>query len=263
MEKIFLEKIGKSFLKKLDYFGGISGLFFYSLWEMLTGDRRGNRIVTQIVKKQLLFTGYNALPIISIISLLLGVVIIIQSVTQLMQIGAEDMIGKILIITMLREFGPILTAIIIIGRSGTAIATEIGNMMVAHEIEALESMGIDTLKFIVFPRLIGAIVSTVCLTIYFATVGIIGGFLIASFQLTIPFSRFFTILFSNMQITDLIVAILKSAVFGAVISIVSVYHGFKIKLSSTEVPQATTKAVVNALIFVFVSNGIITVLFYI
>lgn len=263
MKESFIEKIGKKFVQKLDYFGGISGLFFYSIWGMLTGDRRGNKIVKQIVKKQILFTGYDALPIISIISLLLGVVIIIQAVTQLMQIGAENMIGKILIITMLREFGPILTAIIIIGRSGTAIATEIGNMMVAHEVEALESMGIDTLKYIMFPRLVGAVVSTISLTIYFATVGIIGGFLIASFQLTIPFSRFFTILFSNMTITDLIVAILKSATFGAIIACISVYHGFKIRLSSTEVPQATTKAVVNALIFVFLFNGIITVLFYI
>ncbi len=257
------ERTGKNVVKKLDAFAGVSGLIFYSIWEMVGRDRRGNRFIRDIVKKQIYFTGYQALGIISIIALLLGVVIIIQSVTQLMQFGAEDMVGKILIITMLREFGPILTAIIIIGRSGTAITTEIGNMMVAHEVEALESMGIDTLKYIMFPRLIGVVVATICLTIYFAVVGIIGGFFVASLQLTIPFSRFFHIIFSNMQISDIAVALIKATFFGAIIAAISVYHGFKIKLSSTEVPQATTKAVVNELIYIFLFNGIITILFYI
>ncbi|MBN1897169.1 MAG: ABC transporter permease [Spirochaetes bacterium] len=263
MSTEFLSKIGKSFLKKLDYFGGVCGLFVYAIWETLAGSRKGRKIIRQIIKNQILFTGYNALPIISIISLLLGIVIIVQSVTQLIQIGAENLIGQILIITMVRELGPILTAIIITGRSGTAIATEIGNMMVSHEVEALEAMGIDTLKYIMFPRLIGSIISTICLTIYFATVGIIGGFFVASFQLNIPLHRFFAFLFSAMTMTDLIVSILKSSVFGAIIATISVYHGFKIRLSSTEVPMATTRAVVNSLIYVFTFNGIITILFYI
>lgn len=262
MIKDFIDRKGRNFLDKLNYFTGTSSLFIYSLISIFRRDKYCKKIIRDIIKKQIFFTGYNALAIISIISLSLGVVIIIQSITVLTQFGAEDMIGKILNIVILRELGPILTAIIIIGRSGTAIATEIGNMMVSHEIEAIESMGIDPLKYIVFPRIIGGMVSMTCLTIYFSLMGIIGGVLVASLILNISFNKFFQIIFSNMEITDLLISFLKSVVFGAIIATVAVYHGFKIRLSSTEVPRAVTKSVVNSLIFTFVFNGMVTLLFY-
>lgn len=263
MIKKFIVNRGRKFLNKLDYFGGISSLFVFSIWETIRGDKRGNKLVKDIIKKQIFFTGYNALTIISVISLSLGVVIIIQAVTVLSKLGAVDMIGQILNIVILRELGPILTAIIIIGRSGTAIATEIGNMKVSHEIEAIESMGIDPLKFIVFPRIIGGMIAMTCLTIYFSAIGIFGGMLIACVILKIPFVRFTQIIFSNMVISDLLISFLKSVVFGGIIATIAVYHGFKIQMSSTEVPQAVTKSVVNSLIYIFIFNGIVTVLFYI
>ncbi len=257
-----LGTIGHKFLALLDYFGGVSSLMVYSIIETLFGDKRGNRVVKDVLKKQILFTGYDALPIIGIIALSLGAVVIIQTVTALTKIGAEDLIGKILIIVIMREFGPILTAIIVIGRSGTAIATEIGNMMVNNEIEAIEVMGLDPLKFIVFPRIVGGMISVMALTVYFSLIGILGGFLVASFVLTIPFSKFFSIIFSNMNFLDVLILLIKSTVFGAIISTISVYHGFKIELSYTEVPQAVTRAVVSSLVFTFIFNGIVTALFY-
>ncbi|MBU1076784.1 MAG: ABC transporter permease [Spirochaetes bacterium] len=262
MIKNFIVQMGRSFLNKLDYFGGISSLFVYSIIETIRGDKYGNKLVKDIIKKQIFFTGYNALTIISVISLSLGVVIIVQATTVLSQLGAEEMIGKILNIVILRELGPILTAIIIIGRSGTAIATEIGNMKVSHEIEAIESMGIDPLKFIVFPRIIGGMIAMTCLTIYFSAIGIFGGILVGGFIMHVPLSKFFQIIISNMAITDLMISFLKSIVFGAIIATIGVYHGFKIMMSPTEVPQAVTKSVVNALIYTFIFNGIVTMLFY-
>lgn len=262
MIKRFIDKTSRNLLDKLDYFGGISGLFIYSLKTLFSRDRSAKKLIRDIIKKQIYFTGYNALAIISIISLSLGVVIVIQAGTALTQLGAGEMLGKILNIVILRELGPILTAIIIIGRSGTAIATEIGNMMVSHEIEAIESMGIDPLRYIVFPRIIGGMVSMTCLTIYFSLMGIIGGLLVGSLVLNIPFSKFFYTIFSYMAISDLLISFLKSIVFGAIIATISVYHGFKIQLSSTEVPRAVTRAVVNSLIYTFVFNGIVTLLFY-
>ncbi len=260
------EKIGRNFLKQLDYLGGISALFTLSFIEIikarLKGDRAGRNLIKDIIKKQILFTGYDALPIISVIALSLGFIIIVQSVTQLMNFGAVTMIGSILNTVILRELGPILTAIIIIGRSGTAIATEIGNMKVNHEIDALESMGIDTMRFVIYPRIVGGMVSVTALTIYFSFVGLVGGFLVASFSLTIPFTRFFSIIFSTMEINDILIALIKSVVFGAIISTLSIYYGFKVNMSSTEVPQAVTKAVVSSLIFTFVFDGIVTAMFY-
>ncbi len=263
MIKNLFISIGKKFLKKLDYFGGLTSLFVFSIVATWRSDKRGKALVRDIIKKQIFFTGYNALTIISVISLSLGVVIIIQAIPLLAQVGAEDVIGRILNIVILRELGPILTAIIIIGRSGTAIATEIGNMMVSHEIEAIESMGIDPLKFIVFPRIVGGMVAMTCLTIYFSLMGIFGGLVVGSLVSNINFSRFFQIIFSSMEITDLLIAFLKSIVFGAIIATTAVYHGFKVQLSATAVPQAVTNSVVSALIYTFIFNGIVSVLFYI
>lgn len=255
-------RIGKNFLEKIDYLAGITGLFFYSFVQFFLRDKKGKALTFDILKKQIFFTGYNALLIISVISLLLGLVVVLETVVALSQLGIESMIGKILNIIMLRELGPILTAIIILGRSGTAIATEIGNMTVSHEIEAIESMGIDPLRFIVYPRILGGIIAMLCLSIYFSAVGILSGFITAGFFLKIPFSRFFGYIFSNILVTDILISLLKSISFGAIISTVSIYHGFKINVSSTEVPQAVTKSVVNSLIFIFIFNGFITALFY-
>jgi len=262
MKNLF-EKAGKNFIKQIDYMGGVAGLVVFSIIERLFGERRGNKVVNQILIKQIFFTGWEALFIITIIAILLGLVITIQTTSQLTKFGAENLIGKILIITLVRELGPILTAIIIVGRSGTAIATEIGNMTVAHEIEALESMGIDTLKYIMFPRLIGVTIATIGLTVYFAAFGILGGIILTSLQLSIPLSKFFNILFSNLKLLDILILILKSAIFGAIIATIPVYHGFKIRMSSTEVPQAATKSVVRTLIYIFIFNSIITAIFYI
>ncbi|MDD5067339.1 MAG: ABC transporter permease, partial [bacterium] len=135
-------------------------------------------------------------------------------------------------------------------------------MTVSHEIEAIESMGIDPLKYIVFPRIAGGMIAMTCLTVYFSAVGILGGFLVGSLFINIQFSRFFEILWSSIQMTDVLLALLKSILFGAVISTVSIYYGFKINLSSTEVPQAVTRAVVSSLIYIFIIDGIITALFY-
>ena len=261
MKKGFISSIGKNVLTKFDYFGGLASLFVFSIVETFRSDNRGKKLIKDIIKKQIFFTGYTALTIISVISLSLGVVIIIQAGTALSQIGAGDMLGKILNIVILRELGPILTAIIIIGRSGTAIATEIGNMMVSHEIEAIESMGIDPLKYIVFPRIVGGMVATTCLTIYFALMGIFGGLVVGSIVSDINFGRFFVIIFKNMEITDLMISFIKSIVFGAIIAATAVYYGFKVQLSSTAVPQAVTKSVVSSLIYTFVFNAIVSILF--
>ncbi|MDD5067582.1 MAG: ABC transporter permease, partial [bacterium] len=122
MKKSIFENLGRKMLIRIDYLGGVAALFTYSLLETLRSDKRGNKLTRDILVKQIFFTGYNAFPIISIIALLLGVVVIIQMVTALSQFGIEEMIGTIRNIVILRELGPILTAIIILGRSDPAIA---------------------------------------------------------------------------------------------------------------------------------------------
>ncbi len=262
-----------SMLRLFDYLGnkviswgkylvGISALLYRSLKAFFTSQKEGQKVVTDVIFRQILFTGVEALPVISFVALLLGVIVIVQSIAQFTKFGAEDYLGQVLVMVIIRELGPLLTAIIVIGRSATAIAIELGNMIVDHEMEALKVMGVDPLRFIVAPRLIGVIITVICLTIYFCLVALIGGFIVSRFVLVLPFGVFIETLLSAITLNDIFVCLLKSAIFGLLIALICIFHGLSVKVSSTEVPQVTTKAVVSSIFFCFTLNSVITVLFY-
>jgi len=222
----------------------------------------GYRINLNVLFKQVLFTGVDALPLIAIVALAIGGISIIQSLTFLPRFGGESFIGTILLTVIVRELGPLLTGFIVIGRSGTAITTEIGNMVVSHEIEALESMGIDPIRYIVLPRIFGMTASLVSLNIYFDIFAIIGGYLVSKLVLVTSFIPFLQRLLESVVLSDLTVSLLKGFIFGILISLTSTYRGFSVKTSSTEVPQMTTKGVVNAITALFLADGIITFIYY-
>ena len=257
-----LSNIGHRLLGTANYFFELSTLFSSSIISFFSSTRSEQRVSFQVMLRQILFTGVEALPAIGTIALLLGVVIIIQSVTQLPRIGGEEYVGKILVMVILRELGPLMTAFLVIGRSGTAISTEIGNMVVSHEIEALKVMGIDTRRFIVAPRILGVTTAVICLSLYFDLIALVGGFIVAKLTLVTSFSSFARILSVSITGSDLITSLLKSLFFGNIIALVCIYQGFTVKISPTEVPQATTRAVVQSLFFVFLANSLLTLLFY-
>lgn len=220
------------------------------------------RTSVRIVFKQILFTGVQALPVISLVSLAIGAIAIIQSLTILPRFGGASFIGSILVTVIVRELGPMLTAFIVIGRSGTAITTEIGNMMVSHEIEALESMGIDPIRYIVIPRLLGVTASMVALNVYFALFSIIGGFLVSKLVLVTSFSIFTDRILDTMLASDIVMSLSKGVIFGILVSLICTFQGFLVRGSSTEVPQMTTRAVVNAITALVLADGVITFIYY-
>jgi phospholipid/cholesterol/gamma-HCH transport system permease protein len=222
----------------------------------------GYRTNLNVLFKQVLFTGVDALPLIAIVALAIGGISIIQSLTFLPRFGGESFIGNILITVIVRELGPLLTGFIVIGRSGTAITTEIGNMVVSHEIEALESMGIDPVRYIVLPRIFGMTASLVSLNIYFDIFAILGGFFVSKLVLVTSFIPFLHRLLESVVLSDLTISLLKGFIFGILISLTSSYRGFSVKTSSTEVPQMTTKGVVNSITALFLADGLITFIYY-
>ncbi|HAM38970.1 MAG: hypothetical protein A2474_05930 [Elusimicrobia bacterium RIFOXYC2_FULL_34_12] len=265
---ISIYRLFKTFFTKrifsiFNSFEDVRYLFFFSVKSFFKREEKGSSIINKIIKNQIYFTGVQSFFLVSVVSLMLGAVVVVQSVTQLSKINAEAYIGKILLLVIVRELGPIFTALIVIGRSASAIATEIGNMSIAKEIEALDSLGVDPLRYILIPRLWGVTVSLVLLTVYFNVIGISGGFLAAKLTLSSSFSVLFNNLMNTITSIDVVVAFLKSLGFGIIIAIISVYEGFKVRISLTEVPQAATKAVVNSLLYSFFFNSILTVLFYI
>ena len=259
----FLESIGRWVRGKVMVFSNLSTLFYMAFRELIAERKKGFSLVLEITLRQVYFTAVQALKVVAVISLALGTVIIVQIGTQLSFLGGGiEFIVPILVLVLFREVGPLLTAIIVIGRSGTAIATELGNIVIAHELEAIEVMGINPIYFIVTPRIIGVTVAVVCLTIIFITIGLLGGFWVSKLILPITFPAFLRELEVALTANDLLFAFLKSLIFGLLIALTCTYYGLTVRYSLIEVPQAATRGVVSAMLLCFGTNALLTMLFY-
>ncbi len=256
----FFAGILNSFKQKFKYYGGLAALIFYSTSNYFL-DKRGRARINRIIILQIYFTGNQALKIISLVALSLGIVTVIQSYYILSNYGVLKQVGDILNIVIIRELGPIFTAFIILSRSATAIAAEIGTMMVNDEINALEMLGINALKFIVFPRIAGMVIASVLLTIYFNAISLIGGFIVGNIIGGISFDTFLNFVINSITLLDLLTSIIKSAIFGLFISSIAIYHGFQ-AFTSTQIPQVTTRSVVSSIFALFFIDILMTLVFY-
>jgi phospholipid/cholesterol/gamma-HCH transport system permease protein len=258
-----LESIGRWVRGKVTVFLNLSTLLYMAFKELLAERKKGFSLVFEITLRQIYFTGVQALKVVTVIALALGTVVIVQIGTQLSFIGGGiEFIVPILVLVLFRELGPLLTAIIVVGRSGTAIATELGNLVIAHELEAIQVMGINPVYFIVTPRIVGVSIAVICLTAIFITVGLLGGFWVSKLILPITFQAFLRELEIALSAGDLLLAFLKSLIFGLLIALTCTYYGLTVRYSSIEVPQAATRGVVSAMLFCFATNALLTVLFY-
>ncbi|MGQ0812480.1 MAG: MlaE family ABC transporter permease [Nitrospiraceae bacterium] len=257
-----IEWCGQKVIDTVTYVTALVSLSTEAALQLLRRPTAGRREAVQIITRQILFTGVDALPVTSAIALMLGIIIITQAGTQLPQLGAGSLVGSIIVIAVIRELGPLVTALIVVGRSGTAIATELGNMSVGREVVALELMGIPISRFVIMPRMVGLIVSMVCLTLYFDAVAVLGGFLIAKTKLTIPFDAFVEGVTRALSLPDILLTAVKPFVFGLAVAAVCCHHGLSVRGSYTEVPQQTTKATINSITLCLILDVIITVPVY-
>jgi phospholipid/cholesterol/gamma-HCH transport system permease protein len=255
-------RLGSWFKTKVKNFLYASGFLLTLLRESVFFIKR-RQVGFRVLVMQILFTAVEALGIISLISLSLGAVIIIQGITILPKFGQGNLIYTILIIVITRELGPILTAFIIIARSGTAIATELGNMVVSHQIEAYLSVGINPFSYLLVPRFLGAIFSMMLLTVYFNLFGLFGSYVVTQFVQPIQFLEYFRSLLSTMEVVDIISSLIKSIVFGIIIGFIATYQGFQVQVASTEIPQIAIKAVGQGFVLCILANALITMIYYI
>lgn len=256
----FFERIGKRVFSSVEGFLYAMGYFFRvareSVFFLL--HRKSRRVLTF----QILFTAVEALPVIAVLSLGLGAIIIVQGVALLPQFGQGELVYAILITVITRELGPILTAFIVTARSGTAISTELGNMVVSHEIEAYVSSGIDPISYLAVPRFLGVVFSMVLLNLYFNIFGLLGSFAVTSLITTVGFRFYVSNLLNTLIPADIVVSLAKSIASGAIISIVATYYGFKVQVSSTEVPVMAIKSVGRGFILIILANVFLTVMYY-
>ncbi len=258
----FIDQMGQKLNGTVEYTIKVLLMIYLSFRATFLDQAQGMRTIIGVVSAQIYFTGWQAMPLISILALATGSITILQSHTQLSLLGGSMMIGNLLIVIMVREIGPLLTAMVVVARSGSAVATEVGNMRANREIEALESLGINPLSFIVFPRIVGGIISLICLSFYFVLIALNGGFLLTRIINEMPLSFYLNSLVQALTIEDMFLFLIKTGFSGLIIFSISSYQGLQVKRSHHEVPQVTTKAVVDSIILVTLFNMSVTAVFY-
>lgn len=251
-------------------FGRILSLLWAVSTCLFRGRRATWRSLREIFVQQLYFTGVEAVPIVVGLATLLGGVTIVQAATVLPRIGTSDFLGDVMVLVILRELAPLFTGFLVAGRTGSALATYLGTMKVNYEVDALESMGIDPVRFLVLPAVLGSIAAMVCLSLLFTGVAILGGYAAALglakmfpavLGLDMPFLVFLSRTIGALAFLDLIVIVLKPIVFGLVVALLACHNGLSLGISLHEVPQGTRRAVVQAFVAVVLIDGMFAALF--
>jgi len=259
-EASWVERIGRRAISSLSETWSLFGTLKDAVASDFAPGVAAKRLVHSIMLTQVMFTGVQALSLVSAIALLIGASIIIQ--TNMMMPADGELIGRVLVAVVLRELAPLITAIVVAGRSGTAIATELGNMKVNSEVLALSSLGVDPLRYVVLPRMVGCVVSVVALMIYFSIVSLSAAFAIGVLASGASLSSFQQGVSGSVMPHDLALFFAKGLGLGTIVGWLSCHFGLQVNSSPTEVPQQASRAVVMSLLGCVVYNTALTAGFY-
>jgi len=214
----------------------------------------------RLVLLQMVEIGVNTVPLVAIMAFFTGMVIAVQTGYQAVRFHLEGMVGPIVGLSLTRELGPVMTGVIVAGRVGAAIAAQVGTMKVTEQIDALETLATDPVEYLVMPRFIAAIIMLPILTVCADVVGITGGLIIAVTQLGRDANLFLTVTFRQMEVSDVMSGLIKSAFFGMIVAIIGCYQGLTTTGGAEGVGKSTTRAVVLSLMLILVSDFFLTVL---
>ena len=255
-------RIGRGTLGGLAYVGGLARLGARAAYFTFVAPFRGRPLRWQRVVHQAMAVGVEALPILSLITFFVGVILALQGAYELRKFGALHYVSSAVAISMTRELGPLMTAIVVIGRSGSAFAAEIGTMKVTEEIDALETMALDPAQFLVTPKFLAMVVMLPCLTSWADLMGILGGSLFGVTNAGFTFPSYLRASLDALYLRDITTGLIKSVVFGMTITAVGCHEGFSTGAGAEEVGRATTAAVVVSIFLVIVVDLVFTGLFY-
>lgn len=245
----YTETTGVAILRSFRILQELLAFAMIALGVTATRFNAGRPVVRPLLYQQIWACGVRLLPMIGLLAFALGLVIIGQTVALLTQVGAQEYIGLVMVTVVFRELGPLLTAIIVLARAGTATVVELGTVRALGEVEALESLGIDPIHYLVMPRLIALSVSVFCLTTYAVLIAIGSGWLFAFLQdVPLTIGAYFAQIGDALHWQDFLLLALKTIFFGIVIAVVNCYHGLARPLKVEEVSHVTTRAVVESVI---------------
>ena len=228
---------------------------------MATGIAHPARLRWRPVMFNIRSAGFDALPIVGLLSFLLGIVVAYQGADQLRQYGANIFVADLVGLSMLREFAPLITAIIIAGRSGSAYAAQIGTMAVTEEIDAMRTIGIEPLELLVLPKILALVIVMPLLTVFSDVLGVFGGMLMAQAQLGVSFNEFLDRFVKAVSTTAYLIGICKAPVFAAIIATVGCFQGFRTKGGADSVGRQTTRSVVQSIFLVIVADALFSIAF--
>ncbi len=255
-------QIGDSTLNGLSYLGSLASLGASAAYYTFVAPFRGKPLRLQRAISQAMDVGVRALPILSLITFFIGLILALQAAYELRRLGAMSAVATMVAISMSRELGPLITAIVVIGRSGSAFAAEIGTMKVSEEIDAMETMAIRPVRFLVAPKFLAMAVMLPCLTIWANVMGILGGSLFGVAQADFTFERYIRASVDSLYLRDITTGLLKSVMFGITITAVGCLEGLSTGSGAEEVGRSTTRAVVTSIFLVVVADLLFTALFF-
>jgi phospholipid/cholesterol/gamma-HCH transport system permease protein len=245
----YTEAAGRRILRFCGVLHELVAFAVITLGVTLTKFNRSRRVIHPLIAENIRRAGVQLFPMVSFIALALGLVIIGQTVALLTRVGAQEYIGTVMVTVVVRELGPLLTAILVLARSGTSNAIELGTARALGEVEALESLGIDPVQYLVMPRVIGLAAAVFCLTTYLILIATTCGYLFAFLQdVRLTPAAYFNQIGDALRWQDFVLLALKTLLFGAIIAVVNCYHGLARPLKIEDVSQVTTRAVVESVI---------------
>ncbi len=258
----FLESIGRSVKEWISVFFGFIYLLYQTVHWVILGPFRDKPLKRQPIFEQMVFMGSKSVIIVIIVNFFTGVVLAMQSAYQLSKLGATIYVASLVSISICRELGPVLTALVIAGRVGAAITAEIGSMNVNEQIEALETMAINPVRYLVVPKVAALFFMLPCLTVIGDLSGMIGGYCVGVWNLKINSFLFIQTAFKYLTLKDIYTGLSKSLIFAVIIAMVGCFQGFRTKGGAVGVGRATTLSVVTSFILIILADCVITGIYY-
>jgi phospholipid/cholesterol/gamma-HCH transport system permease protein len=258
----FVAQVGETVTDSLAYLGALASLVGRAAYYAFVGPFQGKPLRLQGAISQATEVGVRALPILSLITFFIGLILALQSAYELRKLGALGLVATAVAISVTREIGPLITAILVIGRSGSAFAAEIGTMRITEEIDALETMAIEPLDFLVTPKFLAMIVMMPCLTMWADAMGIMGGSLFGVAQADFTWMRYMRSSLDALYLRDIAIGLIKSVMFGIAITAVGCYEGLSTTGGAEEIGRSTTQAVVISIFSVIAVDLVFTAIFF-
>lgn len=258
----FLAFVGERTLGFLRYAGGVARLGKEAAYWALVAPVKGKGLRGRAAIHQMVLAGVNAIPIVSLIALFVGLILAFQSAYEMRKYGATVYVVNLVAVAMTRQLGPLMTAVIVAGRSASSFAAELGTMKVGEELDALDTMGLNKIKFLVVPKYLALILMMPCLTLVADFMGIVGGSVFTTFELGMPINYYWTRALDALLLKDILSGLIKSVVFGIIITEIGCHEGFSVQGGAEGVGLATTNSVVKSITSIIAADMFFSGLFY-